>query len=77
MNFMICLFLIALASCQQVPYGLRIEYLHDNPLLGLDVESPRFQWYLDHTQRGQNQTSYQVSSNEIEILILMLIHFLF
>jgi alpha-L-rhamnosidase len=40
------------------PTGLRCEYL-ENPM-GVDVKQPRFFWVLEHTGRGQAQTSYQV-----------------
>ena len=40
------------------PRNLRCEYL-ENPM-GIDVEKPRFFWVLDHSQRGQVQTAYQL-----------------
>lgn len=42
----------------QPPHNLRCEYLQ-NPM-GIDVPKPRFSWMLDHSQRGQRQTAYQV-----------------
>jgi alpha-L-rhamnosidase len=45
------------------PRQLSCEYLK-NPM-GIDVKKPRFSWVLDHSERGQNQTAYQliVSTN--------------
>ena len=40
------------------PSNLRTEYL-ENPV-GIDVVRPRFSWILEHTERGQKQTAYQV-----------------
>ncbi len=40
------------------PSSLRCEYL-SNPL-GIDVRQPRLSWALEHTERGQIQTAYQV-----------------
>lgn len=40
------------------PAGLRTEYLK-NPL-GIDLPSPRFYWVLDHEERDQCQTAYQI-----------------
>ena len=40
------------------PSNLRCEYL-TNPL-GVDVKQPRFSWTLEHTDRGQKQSAYQV-----------------
>jgi len=40
------------------PTALRCEYL-DNPM-GVDVAKPRFFWVLEHTERGQVQSAYQV-----------------
>src|SRR5438093_13440937 len=40
------------------PSRLRCEYL-SNPL-GIDVLEPRFFWVLNHTERGQKQTAYQL-----------------
>lgn len=46
------------ASGSQAPTGLRCEYL-ENPM-GVDVRQPRFFWVLEHTERGQAQSAYQV-----------------
>ena len=46
------------ADGPQPPANLRCEYL-SNPL-GIDVKQPRFFWVLDHTERGQKQTAYQL-----------------
>jgi alpha-L-rhamnosidase len=40
------------------PQNLRCEYLRDP--LGIDVKQPRFSWVLEHTERGQKQTAYQL-----------------
>lgn len=40
------------------PTNLRCEYL-SNPL-GIDVVRPRFSWVLDHSERGESQSAYQV-----------------
>jgi len=40
------------------PDNLRCEYL-ENPT-GIDVEKPRFSWMLNHSERGQKQTAYQL-----------------
>jgi len=40
------------------PTGLRVEYLTDP--VGIDVSQPRFSWILNHAERGQAQTAYQV-----------------
>ncbi len=40
------------------PSHLRTEYLTDP--LGIDVLQPRLSWWLDHTERAQVQTAYQV-----------------
>ncbi len=42
----------------QPPLDLRCEYL-ENPV-GLDVNKPRFSWALEHSERGQAQTAYQM-----------------
>lgn len=42
----------------QPPFSLRCEYLV-NPV-GIDVKQPRFSWVLEHTERGQKQSAYQV-----------------
>lgn len=40
------------------PSGMRCEYLTDP--IGIDVRQPRFSWVLEHSQRGQKQSAYQV-----------------
>jgi alpha-L-rhamnosidase len=40
------------------PRDLRVEYLTDP--MGVDVAQPRFSWKLEHPERGQQQTAYQV-----------------
>eukprot|EP00117_Sycon_ciliatum_P005647 scpid23761/ scgid6079/ len=42
-----------------VPTRLRVEYM-DRPL-GLDVARPRFSWALEHTERAEVQTAYQLT----------------
>jgi alpha-L-rhamnosidase len=42
----------------QPPCDLRCEYLK-NPL-GIDVKKPRFFWVLQHSERGQKQSAYQL-----------------
>ncbi len=54
-----CVSLLACSAlAQQAPSGLKTEYL-ENPL-GIDVAQPRFSWALEHTERGQKQTAFQV-----------------
>src|SRR6516165_2606632 len=40
------------------PNTLRCEYMEDP--LGVDTTEPRFQWVLEHSDRGEEQTAYQV-----------------
>ncbi len=40
------------------PSLLRCEYL-ENPM-GIDVKKPRFSWMLQHSERGQKQSAYQL-----------------
>ncbi|AEE96386.1 glycoside hydrolase family 78 protein [Mahella australiensis] len=40
------------------PVELRCEYLVD--FLGIDNPKPRFSWLLDHDEKGQYQTAYQI-----------------
>jgi len=42
----------------QPPSGLRCEYLVDP--LGVDIAAPRLSWILEHSERGQGQTSYEI-----------------
>ncbi len=49
---------IVAADGPQPPANLRCEYL-SNPL-GIDVKQPRFFWVLDHTERGQKQSAYEL-----------------
>jgi len=61
-----CAFLVMSASLPaaettpgpQAPTGLQCEYL-ENPM-GVDVRQPRFFWVLEHQERGQAQTAFQV-----------------
>jgi len=46
------------AKGPQAPTGLRCEYLTDP--MGVDVLKPQFSWVLEHTERGQAQTAYEV-----------------
>lgn len=59
--------LVVVASVPRLNYGaagggrpgnLKCEYA-SNPL-GIDVREPRFSWVLEHTERGQTQSAYQV-----------------
>jgi len=47
-----------LVKREYAPTNLRCEYML-NPL-GIDVFFPRFSWELNHSERGQFQTAYQV-----------------
>jgi alpha-L-rhamnosidase len=40
------------------PSNLRVEYL-TNPI-GIDVLQPRFSWVLDHPERGETPSAYQI-----------------
>ena len=40
------------------PAELRCEYL-SNPV-GIDVKQPRFSWALEHSERGEKQSAYQI-----------------
>jgi alpha-L-rhamnosidase len=40
------------------PQNLRCEYRRDP--LGIDVKQPRFSWVLEHPERGEKQTAYQL-----------------
>lgn len=42
----------------QPPTNLRCEYLTDP--VGIDVKQPRFFWTLEHSERGQKQSAYQI-----------------
>jgi alpha-L-rhamnosidase len=42
----------------QAPSHLRCEYLTDP--IGIDVPAPRFYWVLEHSQRGERQSAYQI-----------------
>jgi alpha-L-rhamnosidase len=46
------------AGGPESPTNLKCEYL-TNPM-GIDVRQPRFSWVLQHSERGQKQTAYQV-----------------
>ncbi len=46
------------AQGPQAPTELRCEYL-TNPL-GVDVQKPRFSWVLEHSERGQSQSAYEI-----------------
>jgi alpha-L-rhamnosidase len=45
-------------SGPQAPTRLRCEYLVDP--LGVDTPAPRFSWILQHSERGQGQSAYEV-----------------
>ncbi len=40
------------------PINLRCEYLQ-NPI-GIDISSPRFSWILEHEERSQSQSAFQI-----------------
>ena len=40
------------------PHTLRCEYMQDP--LGVDTPEPRFAWILEHSQRAEKQTAYQL-----------------
>ncbi len=42
----------------KTPFNLKCEYL-SNPI-GIDTKSPRFSWLIDHSERNQNQSAYQI-----------------
>jgi len=42
----------------KAPFNLECEYL-TNPIC-IDVKKPRFSWLLEHEERNQNQSSYQI-----------------
>lgn len=59
--FSILLFIAPFSAPSQEPpppRDLRVEYLTDP--MGVDVAQPRFSWKLEHGERGQRQTAYQV-----------------
>ncbi len=59
LGVLLCPFGGAVGYCAPLPPSrLRCEYL-TNPL-GIDVPEPRFFWVLNHTERGQKQTAYQL-----------------
>jgi len=45
-------------SGPQAPTGLRCEYLVDPQ--GVDTPAPRFSWVLEHSERGQGQSAYEI-----------------
>lgn len=42
----------------EAPTGLRCEYLVKP--LGVDTPRPRLSWILEHSERGQGQSSYEI-----------------
>jgi alpha-L-rhamnosidase len=50
--------LAAQSSGPLAPTSLKCEYLRDP--VGIDVAQPRLSWVLNHTERGQGQSAYQV-----------------
>ncbi|MBY8985805.1 MAG: family 78 glycoside hydrolase catalytic domain [Candidatus Lokiarchaeota archaeon] len=48
------------------PYHLRCEYL-ENPI-EIDTPLPRFSWVLEHEQRNQSQSAYQIIVSSEKIL---------
>ncbi len=53
-----CLCHAASAPGPLPPSELKTEYL-ENPL-GIDTASPRFLWWMNHEERNQGQTAYQI-----------------
>jgi len=49
---------LTLPAQPPAPTGLRVEYLV-NPQV-VDVARPRFSWVLEHPERGQRQTAWQI-----------------
>ncbi|MGB7294342.1 MAG: family 78 glycoside hydrolase catalytic domain, partial [Candidatus Aminicenantales bacterium] len=45
-------------SGPQAPSALRCEYMGDP--LGVDTPAPRFSWILEHSERGQGQSAYEI-----------------
>ena len=45
------------------PINLRCEYLQ-NPI-GIDISSPRFSWILEHKERSQSQSAFQIIVSSI------------
>lgn len=64
--FLVSLFIFCLTMAKsssaadgpQAPVSLRCEYLTDP--VGIDVKQPRFFWVLEHSERGQKQSAYQI-----------------
>jgi len=54
---------ISYANAQATATRLRVEYL-DSPLT-IDVPTPRFTWALSHPTRGQYQTAYSITVNQV------------
>ena len=48
------------------PFNLRCEYL-ENPI-EIDIPYPRFSWVLEHEQRNQSQSAYQIIVSSEEAL---------
>ncbi|MBN2409045.1 MAG: hypothetical protein JXE07_04855, partial [Candidatus Aminicenantes bacterium] len=40
------------------PSGLRCEHMIDP--MGVDTAAPRFSWILEHSERGQGQSAYEI-----------------
>lgn len=65
LTFFALLLLVAAAAFTQqkpvapgAPTGLRCEYMVGP--MGVDVAQPRLSWVMEHPERGQQQTAYQV-----------------
>ncbi|MHA1915016.1 MAG: glycoside hydrolase family 78 protein, partial [Promethearchaeota archaeon] len=48
------------------PFDLRCEYL-TNPI-EIDIPNPRFSWILEHEQKNQSQSAYQIIVSSKELL---------
>jgi len=54
----VCLFVSLWRYGSPIASGLTCEYLSDP--LGIDVPAPRFAWILNHSERAEGQTAYQI-----------------
>lgn len=63
--YLLCFFCVCSLACAEVnaPYHLLVEN-KTNPL-GIDVSEPRFSWWLNDSNQGASQTSYELRISEI------------
>jgi alpha-L-rhamnosidase len=59
-SFLLHIFLLVLPHCalSQVATRLRVDYIENS--IAIDSTNPRFSWALEHPQRAQAQTAYQI-----------------